>query len=197
MSRESLNNSEWDSWCAADTAGSHLCLVGQQMEQLFHTVSHVARPGINGQECRGSWLPFLLFICTSALLGLSAVCVACPQEPQRQSKLSSILKDHSLNRVRCHNPHCTNATHCKKQLSVHPTEQLSVQLGVGTYFRVVRYEWSSPLLILLMQEGRIQKKTPKIKPQKTPNTLRSWSFRYSWLTVLLSRRSSLSWGLLQ
>lgn len=101
----------------------------------------------------------------------SLQCVAHPQEPERQSELVSILKDHSvLNRFRCHNPHCTNATHCKKHLSVHPS--------VVTYFRVVQYKWSSPLLILLKQEERTQKK----KPQKTPNILRSWPFWHCLLT---------------
>lgn len=58
MSRGSLSSSEWDSWCAADTAGSHLCLMGQQMEQLLYTMSQVVRPGINRQECRGTLLPW-------------------------------------------------------------------------------------------------------------------------------------------
>lgn len=90
--------------------------------------------------------------------------VACPQEPERQSKPVSILKDHSLlNRVRCHSPHCTNATHCKKHLGVHRS--------VDTYFCVVQYEWCSPLLNLLKQEGRIQK-----NPTKDPEHLRSWPF---------------------
>lgn len=109
---------------------------------------------INRQECRGTLLPCgpVHFHPHTA----SLQCTACSQEPGKQSKLVSILKDHSLNRVRCHNPHCTNATHCKKQLSV--------LASVVTYFCVVQYEWSSPLLILLKQDGRIHKKTHK-RPQ--------------------------------
>lgn len=88
----------------------------------------------------------------------SLQCLACPQEPERQTELVNILKDHSvLNRFKCHSPHCTNATHCKKHLSVHPS--------VVAYFHVVQYEWSSPLLILLKQEGKTQK-----KPHKRPQT---------------------------
>lgn len=119
----------------------------------------------------------------------SLQCVARPQEPERQSELVSILKDHSvLNRFRCHNPHCTNATHCKKHLSVHPS--------VVTYFRVVQYKWSSPLLILLKQEERTHKKKKNHKRPQTP-----WDHgpfhTVSWLAILLSRRSSLSWDLLE